>query len=74
MPAIIPNCPACQVRMSAGFVLDKAGNNAERVKWIEGVPEKSWGSYVTKGRLSFEVVAYRCPQCAWVIWFAPAPE
>jgi hypothetical protein len=74
MPAIIPNCPVCQVRMSAGFVLDKANNSTERVKWIEGTPEKSWGAYVTKGRASFELVAYRCPQCAWVILFAPAPE
>jgi hypothetical protein len=72
MATVVPECPACRIRMAAGFVLDKAGNSAERVKWIEGQPEKRWSGYATSGRASYEVVAYRCPQCAWVIWFAPA--
>jgi hypothetical protein len=58
--------------MAQGFVLDKSHNKEERLKWIEGPAEKSrWGGYVTKDRRAFEVVAFRCPRCAWVIWFAP---
>ncbi len=69
---VIPDCPACRVTMVRGFVLDKSQNSQELLRWIEGAPEKSrWGTFATKGRAAHDVVAYRCPRCAWVIWFAP---
>ena len=71
-----PECPACRVRMEEGHVLVK--DNSGRLsqpRWFEGEPEKGgiYGFRV-KGKRAFPLVSWRCPRCAWVLWFSPEPE
>ena len=61
--------------MQEGFVPD-AGERGRfrRTRWVEGQPKKSFlhGLKVTGGR-QLDTVAFRCPKCGWLIWFAPEP-
>ena len=69
----VPDCPKCKVRMEPGYVLDfSQSQEVKRLRWIEGDPEKScFGSFKTKGKRQFELMANRCGQCGYLIWFAP---
>jgi hypothetical protein len=59
--------------MEAGYVLDfSESRSVKRLKWIEGAPEKGLlGNFKTKGKRQFELMAHRCAQCGYLIWFAP---
>ena len=75
MSTPIPECPACRVPMQEGFVPD-AGERGRlnRLRWAEGRPEKSLlRGLKVKGRRQLDTVAFRCPKCGWLIWFAPEP-
>ena len=40
MSAIVPDCPACRVRMEEGHVLDRTDSGKlARTLWTEGDPE-----------------------------------
>ena len=40
--------------------------------WFEGAPEVSeWGGLKRKGRASVQIVAYRCPSCKLLRFYAP---
>jgi len=69
----IPECPACRVNMEEGHVLESAASGKlERTRWTEGAPEKRLGGGCkVKGKRQFDTVAYRCPRCGWLLWFAP---
>lgn len=68
-----PECPACRVRMEEGFVPDLGERGRNIVtRWTEGRPEKSFFTGLSvKGRRQLDTVAFRCPKCGWLIWFAP---
>lgn len=70
-----PECPACRVRMEEGHLLTDIGGHVGPPRWYEG-PEEKGGihGYRIKGKRHFPVAAWRCPRCAWVLWFAPEPE
>jgi hypothetical protein len=59
--------------MEAGYVLDfSESRSMKRLKWIAGAPEKTFlGSFKTKGKRQFDLMAHRCAQCGYLIWFAP---
>jgi hypothetical protein len=68
-----PECPACRVRMEAGFVPDVGHNGRNAAsRWTEGPLERSFlaGLHVS-GRRQLDTVTFRCPKCGWLIWFAP---
>ena len=76
MTLFTPECPACRVRMQKGFVIDTGHGGATSVtKWTEGTPEKGriTGHVKVKGLRQLEIVTFRCPQCGWLLWFAPDP-
>lgn len=70
-----PECPACRVPMEEGHVPDVAQNGRlVRTTWLEGPPEKSLlKGLATSGRRQLNTIAFRCPKCGWLIWFAPEP-
>jgi hypothetical protein len=75
MKMSIPDCPVCRVRMEEGYVLDAHQNTFARVSWIEGQPEKSLlTGFKTKGKRKIPTVTFRCPQCGWMVWFAPETD
>lgn len=73
MSAIVPDCPACRVRMEEGHVLDRTDSGKlARTLWTEGDPEKGglYGHRV-KGKRQYPTRTFRCPRCGWLVWFAP---
>jgi len=67
-----PECPACRVTMQEGYSIDRGDKTAHIQMWTEGRPEKGFlGGLKTKNRRQLAMIAYRCPKCGWVIWFAP---
>ena len=72
MPTAIPECPACRVRLEEGFVAQTGREGTKLLSWTEGQPESGFfGGVKTRGRRRFDLGAFRCPRCGWVIWFAP---
>jgi len=72
MTTPIPECPACRVRMEAGYVLD-VGHNGRigPTRWAEGRPEKNLFQGLKVAGRKLDTVTFRCPKCGWLIWFAP---
>ncbi len=70
---VVPECPACRVRLEEGFVGDTTHHGVlQKMTWREGRAHKTaLGGLETKGRRAHEIVAFRCPRCGWLIWFAP---
>lgn len=73
MNTIVPDCPRCRVRMDAGHVLGLvAKEGPAALSWFEGSLEKGFlGRFKIKGKRRFELMAYRCGGCGYLIWFAP---
>ncbi|HUJ77273.1 MAG TPA: hypothetical protein VL359_20575 [bacterium] len=71
-----PECPSCRVRMEEGHVLTKDNSGRlTRPHWFEGEAEKGgMFGFRVKGKRSYPVVSWRCPRCAWLLWFAPEEE
>ncbi len=73
MPTTVPHCPACHERMEEGGVFEANQHVTNPLAWVEGRPEKRrFRGYSLKGLRKIDLVAYRCPRCGWVVWFAPA--
>jgi ATP-dependent Clp protease ATP-binding subunit ClpC len=53
-------CPDCGVPMEPGHLPDKAGPSNAVTKWVRGAPADK------PGAKSFDVVAYRCPNCGLI--------
>ncbi len=68
-----PECPSCRISMEHGHVLTgESYRKRERVKWVEGEPEKSaLFGYQARGKRQLPAVTWRCPRCGWLLWFAP---
>ena len=75
MSVVVPDCPACRVRMEEGHVLDQTDTGRlSRTRWTEGPPEKSvLAGHRVKGKRQYATVTWRCPRCGWLVWFAPDP-
>jgi hypothetical protein len=61
--------------MQEGFVPDaRERGRLNRLRWAEGQPEKGFlRGLKVRGRRQLDTVAFRCPKCGWLIWFAPEP-
>jgi hypothetical protein len=71
----IPECPVCMVRMEEGYIPNLTQNGYVRSTWIEGEPEKAFiYGLKTKGKRKLDTITFRCPQCGWLVWFAPEKE
>lgn len=67
--------PHCRVTLEGGFPLHRTSSESGVVAWVEGPPEKNvFGMLKTKGRRSFPMYAWRCPNCALVRLYAPEEE
>ncbi len=76
-----PLCRRCDTPMHIGFVADNADSGyLLQAKWVEGLPENSklfgmnTGTLQVKGRLTLPLLAYRCPVCSCVEFFAFAAD
>jgi hypothetical protein len=67
-----PQCPACDVAMEEGFMLDRGHANAARVgEWVEGEPERSfWAGIKLRGKERMPTATYRCPKCGLLLSYA----
>jgi hypothetical protein len=59
--------------MDEGFLLDRGTQNTLfQSNWIEGKAEKSfWIGLNIKDRKQKAVVSFRCPECAFLEFYAP---
>ena len=62
--------------MESGFVIDKAGHDANfgfAPEWAEGAPTRSfWTGLNLAARERHSVVTYRCSACGYLESYAPS--
>lgn len=65
-------CPKCESVMDIGFVTDHLAGTIVQGEWIKGEPELNFLNEARiKGKERHKIVAYRCPNCSYVEFFAP---
>ena len=70
MPERLPTCPECNTNMEIGFVPD-SDQGYHLPIWLAGKPNWSaWFGIRLKGRTTYPVVTYRCPNCGYLKSYA----
>ena len=65
-------CPKCKKVMGTGFLVDRGESDRKHVvKWVEGIPQKSfWTGIATSKLLMLPVTTYRCTGCGYLESYA----
>jgi hypothetical protein len=74
MLKIEPKCPACDVLMEEGYILDNMyGEGMKKAaEWVEGRPVRSFfGGVKTSKVHKCPVQSFRCPKCGLLREYAP---
>lgn len=66
------HCSKCQSPMAEGFVASRSLDFTRPDDWVNGAPEPSlvFGTKV-RSKEHHPLVAYRCPRCSFVEFYAP---
>ena len=69
--SLAKSCPKCGGRMEQGFIPEATRHSNGPSEWIEGAPEKSWGSLKIRGKRRLAVQTFRCGRCTYLESYAP---
>ncbi len=71
MPAIPTSCSRCGASLEPGFIRDKTDHGVERLRWVEGRPERGFlGGVKLRGRQQRDLQALRCSSCGYIELYA----
>jgi Domain of unknown function (DUF6487) len=65
-------CSSCQIEMERGFVGDWTQGGIRQSAWTSGMPEEMRGFFGLVPTNSIPIMAFRCPKCGQLQFFALA--